>query len=207
MIVIESHYLPSLEYFTILSRTNSLHLDVKHPFQKQTFRNRCYVLGSNKVLPLIVPVHYRQGTPFNEVKIDNRQSWARDHWGAISSAYGKSPFFEYFAEEFMTVLKSKPNLLMDLNHAMLSVCMKVLQWKAKKFEEVPKPLFTDLRNVILPKQSYKTRDFYQPIPYQQNFGNTFVPNLSILDLLFCQGSEAGNILKNSVKAPIEPFMD
>ena len=207
MIVIEPHYLPSLEYFTILSQTDSFHLDIKHPFQKQTFRNRCYVLGPNKVLPLIVPVHYHQGTPFDEVEIDNRQSWSRDHWGAISSAYGKSPFFEYFEEEFRVVLKSKPTLLIDLNHAMLSVCLKVLQWKIKEVEEMPKNKVQDLRNVISPKRPYEIRNFYEPISYQQNFGNTFVPNLSILDLLFCQGPESGSILKNSIKTPIEPFVD
>lgn len=207
MISIEPHYLPSLEYFTVLAQTDQLYWDVESSFQKQTFRNRCYILDPNKVMPLIVPVHYRQGTPLKEVTIDYRQSWVKDHWGAIYSSYGKSPFFEYFGEEFLVVLKSKFNRLIDLNHAMLSVCLKMLQWQIdiqlESLENAPH----DLRNKILPKQPFDNREFYDPIPYQQNFGNTFVPNLSILDILFCQGPEAGRLLRDSIKIPIERFPD
>jgi len=205
MITIEPHYLPSLEYFTLLSQVDSINLDTESKFQKQTFRNRCYILSPNKVMPLIVPVHFHQGTPMQEIRIDHRQSWVRDHWGAIYSSYGKSPFFEYFAVEFNAVLESKPEFLVDLNQAMLSVCLGLLQWQIDIQTNSDENQLLDVRNVILPKQSFDARDFYQAISYQQNFGNTFVPNLSILDLLFCQGPAAGQILKNSVNQPIEPF--
>jgi len=205
MITIESHYLPSLEYFTLLSQVDSINLDTESKFQKQTFRNRCYILSPNKVMPLIVPVHFHQGTPMQEICIDHRQSWVRDHWGAIYSSYGKSPFFEHFAEEFLSVLNGKPELLVDLNQAMLSVCLRMLQWQIDIQTNSDENQLLDVRNTILPKQSFDARDFYQAISYQQNFGNTFVPNLSILDLLFCQGPVAGQILKSSVKRPIEPF--
>ena len=205
MISIEPHYLPSLEYFALLSQADSINWDTNSSFQKQTFRNRCYILSPNKVMPLIVPVHFSQGTPFKEVTIDYRQSWVKDHWGAIYSSYGKSPFFEFIGDEFHAVLKSKPDLLVDLNHAMLSVCFRILQWQIDINGNVSAIDSHDLRNTILPKQPFETRDFYQPISYQQNFGKTFAPNLSILDLLFCQGPESGQILRNSIKIPIEPF--
>jgi len=206
VISIEPHYLPSLEYFTVLAQTEELHWDVESSFQKQTFRNRCYILSPNKVMQLIVPVHFHQGTPLQEVTIDYRQSWVKDHWGAICSSYGKSPFFEYFAEEFNSVLKSKPELLIDLNQAMLSVCLRFLQWQIDIQINSEENRSHDLRNIISPKQSFEDRAFYQAISYQQNFGNTFVPNLSILDLLFCQGPEAGRILRDSMKTPIERFL-
>lgn len=205
MITIEPHYLPSLEYFILLSQTNSVNWDVKSPFQKQTFRNRCYILGPNKVLSLIVPVHFHQSTPLQEVRIDYRQSWVKDHWGAICSSYGKSPFFEYFGAEFHTVLKSKPKYLIDLNQAMLSVCLHILQWQIDIDINSDENHSINLKNMILPKQSFEDRNLYQVISYSQNFGNTFVPNLSILDILFCQGPESSQILRSSVKLSIEPF--
>ena len=207
MISIEPHYLPSLEYFTILGQTKTIEWDLDSPFKKQTFRNRCYILGSNKTIALIVPVHYHHGMPYREAKIDYGQSWVRAHWGAISSAYGKAPFYEYFASEFHLVINSKPNRLIDLNHAMLSVCLKMLQWEIEMPTNHPKKASQNLRDAISPKQPFESREFYLPISYQQNFGNTFVPNLSILDILFCQGPASGEILKNSIKTPIEPFVD
>ncbi len=205
MITIEPHYLPNLEYFTVLSQVDAVYLDQESPYKKQTFRNRASILGPNGILNLIVPVHYSQGMSLEEVKIDYQQSWVKDHWGAILSSYGKSPFFEFFAEEFHSVLRLKPHHLVELNHAMLSVCFQMLQWQIDIHEKMPENHVYDLRNAILPKQSFENRGFYKPISYQQNFGNTFVPNLSILDLLFCQGSESGRILRNSKKMPIELF--
>jgi hypothetical protein len=206
MILIEPHYLPCLEYFTLFSQVDSVQLDVSSAFKKQTFRNRCYILGPNKVLPLIVPVHYKKDTLLSEVSIDYDQNWIKDHWGAISSSYGKSPFFEYFADEFQSVLNKRHNKLVDLNHAMLSVCLKSLQWQIDILPDTREKDSIDLTNRILPKESFEKRDFYLSNSYQQNFGNTFVPNLSILDLLFCQGPESGRILRDSIKTPIERFM-
>ena len=114
-------------------------------------------------------------------------------------------FFEYFAEGFQSILNSKPKHLVDLNHAMLSVCLQVLQWQIDIHPGFEKNDLHDLRNMILPKKSFETRDFYQPFGYTQNFGNTFVPNLSILDLLLCQGPESGRILRSSIKLSIERF--
>lgn len=205
MMTIEPHYLPSLEYFTLLSQIDSLHLDTQAKFQKQTFRNRCYILSPNKVIPLIVPVHFHQGTPLQEVTIDYRQTWVKDHWGAICSSYGRSPFFEYFSKEFEAVFRSKPKLLIELNQAMLSVCLHILQWQIDIHSDLDKKPSQDIRNVILPKQSFEERGFYQTISYQQTFGNTFAPNLSILDILFCQGPASGQILRDSIKTPIESF--
>ena len=206
-ILIEPHYLPSLEVFSLIYQADDVYWDIDSAFQKQTFRNRCYLLSANGVTPLIVPVHFKMGDPFKEVTIDYGQSWVRTHWGAVYSAYGKSPYFEYFESYFHKVWNDKPKYLIDLNHAMLSVCLKCAQKKMDvKLDQVKSGLI-DLRGLFSPKQSFELRNFYQPFEYPQNFGNTFVPNLSILDLLFCQGPEAGEILRRSVEHPFERFME
>ena len=66
-LIIEPHYLPSLEYFTLIGQVDEVLWDVEGPFQKQTYRNRCYVLSANGVLPLTIPVHFHQGTAFKDV--------------------------------------------------------------------------------------------------------------------------------------------
>lgn len=206
-ILIEPHYLPSLEVFSLIYQADELIWDTNSAFQKQSYRNRCYLMSANGVTPLIVPVHFKMGTAFKEVTIDYGQSWVRAHWGAVYSAYGKSPFFEYFESYFQKVWNDRPKYLIDLNHEMLSVCLKCLQKKMDiKLNETKLGLI-DLRGHFSPKHSYESRKFYEPFEYPQNFGNTFVPNLSILDLLFCQGPEAGEILRRSVEQPFERFLE
>ncbi len=204
-VLIEPHYLPSLEYFTVIGQVDQVIWDVESAFQKQTYRNRCYVLSANGVLQLTVPVHFHQGTIFKDVKVDYRQSWVRQHWGAVYSAYGKSPFFDYFADYFREVWDKQPAFLLDLNHEMMIVCLRLLRWDVSIEFESDKSATYDLRNDILAKKSCETRKFYRPHPYTQNFGNTFAQNLSLVDLLFCQGPESGEILKRSVHVPLERF--
>lgn len=204
-VYIEPHYLPSLEYFTVLAQSEKLFLDIESPFKKQTFRNRTYLLTANGLQSLIVPVHFNQGTKFKDVTIDYRQSWVREHWGAIYSAYGKAAFFEFFSDVFHDCLHRKPKFLFDLNHALLSACFRLLQWQIDIQTEMPESGLIDLRDQIKPKESFELRDFYQPKEYPQNFGSTFVSNLSILDLLMNQGSESGKILQSSIRTPIERF--
>lgn len=205
-VLIEPHYLPSLEVFGIIYQADELIWDVDSPFQKQTFRNRTYLLSANGVTSLIVPVHFKMGSSFKDVTIDNQQSWVRTHWGAIYSAYGKSPFFEHYEPYVKQVYDNEYKYLLDLNHAMLSVCLRLMRKQLPISHETEKGGLIDLRGQLLAKKSFETRNFYEPFEYAQNFGNTFVPNLSILDLLFCQGPEAGEILRRSVRQPFERFV-
>jgi hypothetical protein len=203
-VLIEPHYLGSLEYFAVLMQADAIHWDVESPFQKQTFRNRCVLLTANRVMPLIVPVHHTRDTPFREVTIDYRQPWVREHWGAFYSAYGKAPYFEHLAGFFRAVWDSKPETLLELNRGMMTVCLRLLKWQTPVVETA-NTADIDLRDRILAKNPFGEREFYQPHPYRQNFGSAFVPNLSILDVVLCHGPESTNILRQSVRRPLERF--
>lgn len=202
-IVIEPHYLGSLEYFVLLHQCSEIHLEVCQHFTKQTYKNRCYILTDKGVMPLSVPVQFGNRTPVKDVKIDYRQSWVRQHWGAFYSAYGKAPFFEYFQDHFRSIWDQNHEYLVDLNVAMMTMCLKILQYDrsikfTENFTHRVKREFIDMRECILPKKSFEERKLYLPFPYTQTFGNNFVGNLSILDLIMCEGPRASEVLARSV---------
>ena len=201
-IVIEPHYLGSLEYFVALINAEEVILEAQDHFVKQTYRNRCYIHSPSGKQSLTVPVSYDNRTRMNDVRIDYSQSWLRDHWGAFYSAYGKAPFFDFFAEEFQAVWNSKPEFLLDLDIEMMTLCLRLLQIDmphrlTDDFHSSTEKGAFDLRNRILPKISFDQRDLYIPFPYIQNFGSNFVANLSIVDLLMCEGPGAQAVLRNS----------
>ncbi len=198
-LIIEPHYLGSLEYFCLFPHHQIIVLEVHDKFQKQTFRNRCYLLSSNKVLPLIVPVSYSSKSLVKEVVIDNSQRWKKDHWGAVYSSYGKAPYFEFFADMINDVWRKNHKFLVDLNIEFLSLLVKILQLDVKLTlsEQQEKKTELDLRNFITPKRSFVDRKIYQPIPYSQLFGDKFSPNLSIIDLIMCEGPNASSVLSAS----------
>jgi len=201
-VIVEPHYLGSLEYFIGLLDCDEVMFEIHQHFTKQTYKNRSYLLTANGVRALSVPVSYSNRTALKEVKIDYRQSWMRDHWGALYSAYGKAPFFEFFADYFHRIWEKKQSFLLDLNMEMMTMCLKILQIDIKinftdTYKKEPETSFIDLREYFLPKVPYKERGIYRPYNYPQAFGNEFVPNLSLVDLLMNEGTHALNVLVQS----------
>lgn len=198
-LLIEPHYLGSLEYYVLLSQFTEVQFEVNDSFPKQTYRNRTYFLTANKIQQLVIPVKYSNGQPTKEVTVDYSQRWVKDHWGAFYSAYGKAPFYEYFAEDFRRMWENETKYLVDLNLKFNELVFKVLQLSinvrlTEKFEKICQH---DFRNVVSPKKSFTDRKIYQPSPYPQLFGDTFAPNLSIVDLIMCEGPNAAQILTSS----------
>ena len=198
-LVTELHYLGSLEYFSLVLQQEKILFETHDMFKKQTFRNRTYFLGSNKTLQLNIPLTFSNGTKTKDVKIDYNHKWIKDHWGAFYSSYGKAPFFEYFSDDFKSIWDSKPDYLIDLNLSFLRLILKILKTDVdiSFTSEYKKKYELDFRDHINPKSFFINRKIYTPIEYTQLFGNTFVPNLSIIDLVMCEGPHAAEVLKAS----------
>lgn len=196
MVVIESQYFPPIEYFSLLKGQSDILIDTGEHFVKQTYRNRCYILTSNKTLSLSVPLKGVNKKIFTkDIKIDYSENWMKDHWKAIVSAYGRSPFFEYYEQYVYDLIYGQPELLLDLNSNILSFCLKVLNLDvniaySKKYVDSSEEGFEEHRSMIHPKKNHSGRNIYKSSPYTQTFGYNFVENLSILDLVFCCGPES-----------------
>jgi hypothetical protein len=202
--LIEPHYLGSLEYFIKITSHSEIILETHEHFKKQTFKNRCEFLSSHGKSVLSIPVIYDNRTPIKDVRIDHSQGWQREHLGTFCSAYGKSPFFEFFKDQFELIWKKQHDFLLDLNLEMMTLCLTLLQSNlsisiSSEYQQVPDSTILDQRELILPKRNYTGRSIYMPYEYAQVFGNNFVPNLSIVDLLMNEGPNAMMILRKSAK--------
>ena len=196
---IEIHYLPSLEYMTILLQNPSLLFEVEENFPKQTYRNRCLILGANGVERLSVPVVHLSGekTKTKDTKIDYSQNWIKQHQGAIRAAYGNAPYYEYFEPYLSQIFAKKRFFLVDLNIDLLSFVYRILDVPLVYKNTNEFGVFEGLSEYdqISAKKVWQERSIYQNRSYRQCFGQEFVPNLSILDLLMNHGKESLNFLK------------
>jgi hypothetical protein len=207
-LLIDLHYLPSLEYFCVLQQFKHIELERYENYVKQSYRNRCYLKTSQGIEMLIVPLTAKQGkTPIKDVRIDYDQKWQNNHWRTIETAYRKAPYFEYYFEDLKNILYQHHNFLFDLNLELLSFCLKCIRLTptitvSVSYEKVAPSHVFDLRSQINPKKPSFGRNFYKPVPYYQVFGSGFAENLSLIDLLFCEGPKASPLLIASQDADL-----
>ncbi|MDB5245964.1 MAG: hypothetical protein JWQ40_358 [Segetibacter sp.] len=205
-LVIENQLFPCVDYIKKVIKTKYVKLEQCESFQKMSFRNRYIIAGANGITSLTIPVAggREQKQLIKEVQIDYTTNWNTIHWRSICSAYSKAPFFDYYASDIKNLIFSEEKKLFTLNINILDYILKTLNintlieytssFQKDYIEEV------DCRNEILPKNFQTNRENWTP-KYSQVFEDRlgFQPNLSILDLLFCEGPNAIHLLNSSVK--------
>ena len=199
-LLIDLHYLPSLEYFCVLQQYDTIQLEKHEHYVKQSYRNRCYINTAQGPEMLVVPLTNKHGkVPIGDVRIDYSTKWQNNQWRTIESAYRKAPYYEFYSDDIRKIIYHNYTFLFDLNLNLLSFCLKSIKHKpavsvSVAYEKNPDESVSDLRSMIQPKIPYSVRPFFRPIPYQQVFGNQFAANLSLIDLLFSEGPRTGSLL-------------
>ena len=202
-LLIDLQYLPSIAYFSLISQFDHVVLEAHEFFEKQTYRNRANLLASQQVETLTVPVlGANKKIRSKDMLVDNEQLWSNKHWRSIKTCYGKSPYFEFFADEFVLAYEQEFKYLWELNYFLLTKCLKMMRLKVEltesgSYQKELEGNVYDGRSLINPKRPHLLSKVYQAQEYTQNFGNTFEANLSVVDLIMNEGPNSFAIIKKS----------
>ena len=176
-----SYYLAPISYYARMAKCDTYRIDTDEPYRKQTLRNRCYIASPNGPLALTIPVvkFVPYHTPMRDIRISDHGNWRHLHWNALQSSYGRTPFFEFYADDFAPFYEKKWEFLADYNQALQEmICELIGMNSLPHFTLHPSPFTLH--------------------PYYQLFSDRhgFMPDLSIVDLLFNMGPESILYLNN-----------
>lgn len=189
-------YLPSIQYISLFIKTEKPKIELFETYQKQSCRTRCNVMTANGIQTLTIPVVKVNGnhTLTKDIEISYKESWQQVHLRCLESAYRKSAYFDYYFPYFEKIYKNKFNTLVELNDYSLNVILKLLKVKKEYSytEDYDKIINNNDYRISLSKTDFNKTEMK---PYYQVFADRhgFVPNLSIVDLLF---NEGGNSIYN-----------
>jgi hypothetical protein len=202
-IILSSAYFGPVSYFTFILKSENILIEQYDHYSKQSYRNRCVIMGANEALNLVIPVKKPGGskTLMKDILIDYDTNWQKLHYRSILSSYKSSPFFDYYFDDYITFFEKQEKFLLDLNLRTTDVILEQLTQDknyllTEKFEQANETIL-DLRDILHPKKSITDLEEFSIRQYTQVFSDKlgFLPNLSIIDLLFNTGPEAILYLK------------
>lgn len=202
---LSSAYLAPVEYYTKLVSYDKIYIEQHDHYTKQTYRNRCTIAGPDGELALSIPT-VKPDTlkcPMKDIRISDHGNWRHLHWNAIESAYNNTAFFEYYKDDFRPFYEKRYDFLADFNEELCRLVCELIDIepdmeRTTEYKTEFSADETDLREVIHPKKDFRISDpEFVPKPYYQVFESKlgFLPNLSIIDLLFNMGPESLLVLR------------
>jgi len=203
--LLSTAYLAPIQYYSKLIKYSEILIEIQENYPKQTYRNRCNIFGANGLLALSIPIKkIETKTKTKDIKIEYVTNWQKLHWKSIESAYRSSPYFEYYADDFLPYYTKKTEFLIDYNAALQNMIIDLIGFKAQinsidEYILFSDSRYDDFREKINPKKKIIDPD-YKTIEYIQVFSNKilFIPNLSIIDLLFNNGTDTLSLLKSTI---------
>ena len=207
-VYLSSAYLAPVEYYAHMLAADKVWVEQHDHYMKQTYRNRCIIAGPSGRIDLTVPT-VKPDTlkcETKDIRISDHGNWRHLHLYALESAYGNTPYFEYYRDDFVPFYEKRYEFLMDFNEALQEMICGLLDMapcveRTQEYVPVVPEGALDLREVIHPKRDYVALDgAFRVVPYYQVFQERlgFLANLSIVDLLFNLGPESLILLKQSM---------
>lgn len=201
--LISTAYLPTVRYMSVLAKYGAATIEQYETFPKQTFRNRTTIATGNGLMMLNVPVSRPSGnhTTTAEMVVSYHEPWNIRHWRAISSAYNAAPYFLYYKDELEEILMHQYEHLLQLNEALLNYLLKRLKITCQL--EYTLSFIKETASYVNLRESLTTKKDDPSITYphySQVFESRhgFLPNLSVIDLLFNLGPEAKSYLLSNL---------
>ncbi|AMC12083.1 hypothetical protein Lupro_12795 [Lutibacter profundi] len=193
-----TYFSPIIQYVTI-AKSKKIIFEIEDNFQKQTYRNRCYIYTANGKHSLNIPIQHSRGIKqkTKDIKIDYKDDWQKLHLKTLKTAYSSSPFFEFYIDDLRPIFEKRIPFLLDLNLKCHEFIMDALQLEiptSKTTEFLKETEYLDIRYLAIakPEKIVNLKNYYQVF----NTNHGFISNLSILDLLFMEGPNALNYLEN-----------
>lgn len=200
-------YFGNVYHYIALSQAEHCCFEIYDNYQKQTYRNRCYVATANGKHLLNIPIKHtstgqrghrtKKHQIYKDVKIENDFDWQKNHWKTLQIAYRSSPFFEFYEDDLYSLFNKKYTYLIDVNQHTFEIITDLLGIDnnvsfTTTYRKEPEGV-VDLRHLTNVKKEKQIELSPYTQVLEENHG--FLPNLSILDLLFNKGPEALSYLQ------------
>lgn len=196
MIFVQPAYLPSVNYFKDFN-DNDLVYNINLGLDESDYFDETYMSNENGVFKVKVPTTNKNKSKFQrDIKIDYNNNWINSHTHSLQSAYGKFPYFIFYLDPILNVLKTNHKFMIDLNYDLLSLFLELLNYDQKPLKNTSDNIINNKKTILKSNNSLMIVDNIVKMRDDFLLGKNFDYRLSVVDLLFLKGPETGYYIRN-----------
>ena len=196
MILVQPAYLPSVNYFRDFN-DNDLVYNTNLRLDESDYFDETCMSNENGLFKVKVPTTNKNKSNFQrDIKIDYRTNWIKSHNNSFQSAYGKFPYFIFYLDSILNVLKTNHKFMIDLNYDLLSLFLELLNYDQKPVKNISDNIINDKKSILKSHNSLMSVDNVSKMRDDFLLGKNFDYSLSVIDLLFLKGPETGFYIRN-----------